>query len=90
MNGSETGICIVDTGIDASHEQFAGRTIHFLDIVNSKSAPYDDHGHGTHVSAIALGGGGTGGNSKIAGIAPAASIYATKVLDAAGSGSGEW
>ena len=35
-----------------------------------------------------MGGGGTGGNSKIAGIAPAASIYATKVLDAAGSGSG--
>lgn len=88
VTGSGMGICIVDTGIDGSHEQFAGRTIHFLDLVNNQVDPYDDHGHGTHVSAIALGGSGTGGNSKIVGIAPAAAIYAAKVLDATGSGQG--
>lgn len=88
VNGSGVGICIIDTGIDASHEQFAGRTIHFLDIVNNQVTPYDDHGHGTHVAAIASGGGGTGGNAEIKGVAPVASIYAAKVLDATGSGSG--
>lgn len=88
VDGSGIGICLLDTGIDANHEQFAGRTIDFLDLVNSNPVPYDDHGHGTHVAAIVFGGGGTGDYSKIVGVAPAASIYAVKVLDALGSGSG--
>lgn len=87
VDGSGIGICIVDTGIDPHHEQFVGRSIVFHDVIGGLPDPYDDHGHGTHVAAIALGGGGTGANSSIAGVAPRVSIYAAKVLDAGGSGS---
>ena len=87
VNGSGIGICIVDTGIDINHEQFAGRSISFYDAVGSLTTSYDDHGHGTHVAAIAMGGGGTGSNAGIKGVAPAASIFAAKVLNAQGSGS---
>ncbi len=87
VNGNGVGICIVDTGIDPDHEQFAGRSIGFYDAISGKVTPYDDHGHGTHVAAIALGKGGTGSNLNIVGVAPAASIFSAKVLDAQGSGS---
>lgn len=87
VDGTNIGICIVDTGIDKNHEQFSGRTIAFHDSINGATIPYDDHGHGTHVAAIALGGGGTGSNSNISGVAPAASIYAAKVLSGSGSGT---
>ena len=87
VDGGGIGICIVDTGIDANHEQFAGRSISFYDAVNGATIAYDDHGHGTHVAAIALGGGGMGDNLSIVGVAPAASIFAAKALDALGSGS---
>lgn len=87
VDGANVGICIVDTGIDGNHEQFSGRTIAFHDSINNQANSYDDHGHGTHVAAMALGGGGTGSNSIIVGVAPAASIYAAKVLDGSGSGT---
>lgn len=86
VDGSGVGICIVDTGIDASHEQFAGRNVSFHDVINGITTPYDDNGHGTHVAGIALGGGGTGNNFNTIGVAPNVSIFAAKVLDAGGSG----
>ena len=87
VDGNGVGICVVDTGIDPNHEQFVGRNIVFYDAIKGLLAPYDDHGHGTHVSAIAMGGGGTGANLNIVGVAPQASIFAAKVLDSFGSGS---
>src|SRR4029079_12839455 len=43
-------IAIVDTGIDGQHQDFAGgKIIAWQDLVNGKSEPYDDEGHGTHV-----------------------------------------
>ncbi len=87
VDGTNIGICIVDTGIDKNHEQFSGRTIAFHDSINGATIAYDDHGHGTHVAAIAMGGGGTGAYANIAGVAPAASIYAAKVLSGSGSGT---
>ncbi len=45
------------------------------------SYPMDDHGHGTHVAAIA------GGNGTFLGVAPGASLYAIKVLNSEGHGT---
>lgn len=87
VNGAGIGICIVDTGIDPAHEQFAGRSIEFHDAINGKNTPYDDHGHGTHVAGIALGKGGTGAYANISGVAPAASIFVAKALNSGGSGT---
>ncbi len=86
VSGAGVGICVVDTGVDPNHEQLDnGKVVDFVDYVNGRSAAYDDHGHGTHVSAIAAGDGDP--NATFKGVAPGASIYAAKVLDASGSGS---
>lgn len=88
LTGAGVGICVVDTGIDPAHEQIAPRSVTFTDFVNGRSAPYDDHGHGTHVAAIAAGD-GTGGSSAatFVGVAPGADLFAAKVLDSAGQGA---
>lgn len=94
VTGSDVGICIVDTGIHGIHEQFVNdsgmsKIVGFVDYVNKRAVPYDDNGHGTHVSSIA-GGDGTGYPANEAalfiGVAPGANLYGAKVLDAGGSG----
>lgn len=50
------------------------------DFVNNDADPYDDNGHGTHVSGIIA------ANGKIKGIAPNATIVSAKALNSGGSG----
>ncbi len=89
VDGTGVGICIIDTGVDPGHEQLndGGKVVSFVDYVNGRQTAYDDHGHGTHVAAIAAGD-GSGGESaaRLQGVAPGAAIYAAKVLNASGSG----
>lgn len=85
VTGSGVGICVVDTGVDPAHEQLDnGKVIDSIDLANGRFEPYDDHGHGTHVAAIAAGDGVP--TATFRGVAPGASIYAAKALDSAGSG----
>ena len=85
-DGSGVGICVIDTGIDAAHAELNGGKVQgFCDATKGGcfagdpgTAPYDDHGHGTHVASIAAG---------KTGVAPAAQLWGAKVLSAAGSGS---
>jgi subtilisin family serine protease len=55
------------------------------DFVNNDNDPFDDNGHGTHVSGTigALGGNGTG----VIGVSPNVQIMALKFLSGSGSGS---
>ena len=77
VDGSGVGICIVDTGVDASHEQLddPGKVVAWADFVNGVPNPYEDQGHGTHVASIAAGS-GTGGASAstFQGVAPGAAV----------------
>ena len=90
--GDGIAIAVIDTGIDDSHVDLDGeKVIGWADFVNyeldpTEGEPYDDHGHGTHVSSIAAGTGA--GNSAYAGVAPDARLVGVKVLD--GTGSGWW
>ncbi len=79
-------IAIIDTGIDVTHFDLdEGKVIGWVDFVNGKLEPYDDHGHGTHVSSIAA---GTGeGNSVYTGVAPGAALVGVKVIAKTGSGT---
>lgn len=88
VTGNGVCICVVDTGVDTSHEQLDdGKVIGFVDYVNGHTTTYDDNGHGTHVSSIAAGDGIGGVNADgFKGVAPGASIYAVKVLDSSGYG----
>lgn len=90
LDGSGIGICVVDTGIDPAHEQIAPRTVVFRDFIGSATTAYDDQGHGTHVASIAAGDGtGSTGAEAAVGMAPAAHLYAAKVLDATGYGEND-
>ncbi|HSV34366.1 MAG TPA: S8 family serine peptidase [Ramlibacter sp.] len=89
VSGAGIKGCIVDTGVDPSHEQLNNVPIPFFDATNLNylGAAYDDNGHGTHVASIAFGDGtGGSGADKYKGVAPGVSIHAAKVLDQAGSG----
>lgn len=51
--GAGTTVAILDTGIHANHPDFHGShtpLIAFYDCINRQTTPYDDNGHGTHVS----------------------------------------
>lgn len=76
-------VAVVDTGIDASHPDFAGRIMALTDFTGE--GPQDLDGHGTHVAGI-LAGGGQASAGKYKGVAPEASLYMAKVLDRSGFG----
>ncbi|MEO6238719.1 MAG: S8 family peptidase [Vicinamibacterales bacterium] len=96
--GAGVGVAVIDSGITAWHDDLtylgsnpkvkvvAGqRTLKFVDFVNGRTTPYDDHGHGTHVAGIILGNGYDTFGAR-AGIAPAANLVSLKVLDNRGGG----
>ncbi len=84
FQGEGMKIGIVDTGLDPNHADFEGRLIAMTSFVGGDGA--DDNGHGTHVAGIAAGT-GAASDGKYRGVAPAASLYVAKVLDANGGGS---
>jgi subtilisin family serine protease len=74
VTGSGVTVAVVDTGIDATHPDLAGKVVGGHDFVNNDDDPADDNAHGTHVAGI------------IAQTAPGASLTAYKVLNADGAG----
>ncbi|HCC78613.1 MAG: hypothetical protein A2X25_09865 [Chloroflexi bacterium GWB2_49_20] len=82
---SAVTIAIVDTGVDLSHSDLAGKIVPGFDFVNNDNIPQDDRGHGTHVAGIAAA--TSNNNIGIAGVSWGARIMPVKVLDASGSGS---
>lgn len=85
--GEGVKVAVIDTGVDAGHPDLnGGKVVAWADFVNgSNSTPYDDNGHGTHVSSIIAGTGNASGG-KYRGVAPNASLLAAKALDGSGSG----
>jgi subtilisin family serine protease len=70
---------IIDTGIRATHTQFAGRVISGFTAISDGLGTNDGNGHGTHVS-------GTVGGSTY-GVAKNVTLVAVRVLDSSGSGT---
>jgi subtilisin family serine protease len=79
-NADGTGVTayIIDTGIQISNVDFAGRVVSGYDAVDGGTAD-DCNGHGTHVA-------GTVGGTKY-GVAKGVTLVAVRVLDCRGSGS---
>jgi hypothetical protein len=79
---STINVAIIDTGIDDCHPD-----LHVnpgINIIDSTKSPRDDNGHGTHVAGIV---GAIKNDFGVVGVAPGASLYPVKVLDASGGGS---
>lgn len=78
-------IAILDTGVDLSHPDLFVRILPGYDFVNNDNTPQDDHGHGTHVAAIAA---ASGNNAVgISGVNWGANILPVKVLNSSANGS---
>lgn len=78
-NAQGVPVYVVDTGVLASHQDFAGRVKAGYTAVSDGNGTTDCNGHGTHVA-------GTIAGTKY-GIAKSASIIPVRVLDCNGSGT---
>ena len=81
-------VAIVDTGVDAAHEDLAGRVVQCVhaDGGEIEQGGCDDgNGHGSHVAGTI--GAATGNGAGIAGIAPSAPLLICKALGDDGSGT---
>jgi len=101
LTGAGVDICVIDTGVDTSHQQTDQHVVAFCNtvfpasgcnvasdggaITSGEPAPFDDQGHGTSVVSAAAGDGNP--NAANAGVAPQAGVAVAKVLDSSGSGS---
>lgn len=55
-DGTGINVAVVDSGIDASHPEFDGKTIQGYDFASSATGyRFDENGHGTHVASIIAG-----------------------------------
>ncbi len=93
--GAGIRVCVTDTGIDSDHVMYASRidTAAGYDFYNDDTNPEDDHGHGSHVSGIAVGRTGLSvdfgcgaGSEPFQGMAPQATLIGVKILNASGGG----
>ncbi len=84
-DGKGVKVAVLDTGIDETHPDVAGKITQARNFTADPSAK-DEHGHGTHVAAT-VAGTGAGSNGLRKGVAPGAELLIGKVLDKQGSGS---
>jgi serine protease AprX len=96
--GAGIGVAVIDSGVSSWHNDLTApfasslvrtkngqRVAAFVDFVNNHAAPYDDNGHGTHVSGI-IAGNGFDTFGVRAGVAPSSHLVSLKVLDRNGRG----
>ena len=83
FTGKGIGVAVLDTGCFL-HEDLNNRIFAFCDMVQHRTEPYDDNGHGTHVCGI-IGGDGSA-NPGFRGLAPGCHLIPIKVLDRRGNG----
>ncbi len=81
-------LCIVDSGVRYTHQDLAGsRWLGGYDYVNGDSDPWDDHGHGTHVTGTAA---ATTNNAVgVAGMSQTG-FFQVKVINSANQGQWSW
>ncbi|KZE68815.1 peptidase S8 [Fictibacillus phosphorivorans] len=108
IDGSGTVVASIDTGVQWNHpalkEKYRGynpqnpntpdHQFNWFDAVSGQAAPYDDHGHGTHVTGTMVGSEANGANQI--GVAPGAKFIAVKAFSPNGGTdtdlleAGEW
>jgi serine protease AprX len=92
LDGAGLTAAVLDTGIDTAHVDLdGGKVVAFVDCTVAAAcvaaSPFDDNGHGTHVSATLAGDGDGTPDHRYQGVAAKAQLAGVKVLDSAGSGN---
>jgi thermitase len=78
-------IAVIDSGVDYFHPDLPADLWLGWDYVDGNQFPYDEYGHGTHVTGIAVA--ITGNSAGVAGLCPDCSALVVRVLDASGLGT---
>lgn len=74
---------VMDTGV-CMHPDYRNRVLAFQDFVGGGKGPYDDYGHGSHVTGILAGDGTISRTYR--GVAPDLQVVHLKILDKNGNG----
>ncbi|MFI7597717.1 S8 family serine peptidase [Actinoplanes sp. NPDC049681] len=77
LDGTGVKVAVLDTGIDATHPDFAGRIDEARNFTDTASTD-DEVGHGTHVASI-IAGSGAASQGRYRGVAPGAHLVIGKV-----------
>lgn len=83
--GTGATVAVLDSGVQASHPDLAGRLMAGRDFVDGDLIPEDQHGHGTNVAGIIAARNDNG--IGIRGAAPGARVLPIRVLDAQNRGN---
>ncbi len=82
LTGAGITVCIVDSGLDDLHPDFAHlRLLAWRDLVNFRPDPYDDNGHGTAMAGLIV------ADGSLRGVAPGVSLIVVKAINIGGNGS---
>jgi subtilisin len=84
QGGAGINVAVIDTGIDCGHPDLSPNCLYGFNALSKGKNPFDDYGHGTHVAGIIA---ARDNGFGVIGVAPEATLYAVKVLDANGSGA---
>ena len=92
-DGTGATVGIIDTGVDRTHPDLAGRIVEAQNFVEAgfpgggvPDDVTDRHGHGTHVASTVAGSGAASGG-RYEGVAPGTKLVIAKALDDNGEGS---
>jgi hypothetical protein len=78
VTGSGVKVCVIDSGIDSTHEDFVTNRLSGFQQSNSYPWQQDGYGHGTHVSGTIAAARNNG--RGVVGVAPDAEIYTIRVF----------
>lgn len=83
-DGDGVKVAVLDTGCDLNHPDLKDNLLSGKNFVNPSKEPFDDSGHGTHVTGIIC---AENNDIGVVGVAPKTKVIPVKVLDENGNGS---
>lgn len=82
LDGASIKVGVIDTGLDATHPDLAGRVVNYRDWIDPRvTVARDDHGHGTHVAGTI---GAADGLRTSIGVAPKIEFISAKAFNRKG------